>query len=110
MMLVRGLSRRSAPRAAYALAGVLLLATANPAFAHHLEKHFTVASHPIVTIHNPSGTITVKSWPKQEIAVSADHLSEKVEVEAEQPTQKRRRSLPRKLHRPFRLRFSTVAR
>lgn len=84
MMLVRGLSRRSAPRAAYALAGVLLLATANPAFAHHLEKHFTVASHPIVTIHNPSGTITVKSWPKQEIAVSADHLSEKVEVEAEQ--------------------------
>jgi DUF4097 and DUF4098 domain-containing protein YvlB len=67
-----------------ALAAAFLLCAAAPAFPRHLEKHFPVSAHPVISVHNLNGMITVKSWPKQEIMVSADHLSEKVEVDAAQ--------------------------
>jgi DUF4097 and DUF4098 domain-containing protein YvlB len=71
-------------RAAGVLAAAGFLGMATPAFGHHLEKHFAVQPHAVVTLHNPSGMITVKSWSKPEVRVIADHASEKVEVDAEQ--------------------------
>ena len=73
---------------AWKTAGVLvpgfLLLTALPASAKRLEKHFKVAAHPIVTIHNPNGTVTVKAWTKSEILVIADLASDHVDVTADQ--------------------------
>lgn len=71
-------------KAAGIFAASLLLFSAAPASAHRLEKHFKVDSHPVITIHNPSGTIIVKAWTKPEIMVVANHGSDKVEVDAEQ--------------------------
>jgi hypothetical protein len=59
-----------------ALAGV-------PAMAHRVEKRFKVASHPVLTLHNSSGNITIRTWQKQEVQVVADHKSQKVDVSAE---------------------------
>ncbi|HEY6464622.1 MAG TPA: hypothetical protein VIY69_01440 [Candidatus Acidoferrales bacterium] len=62
----------------------LLALTAVPVWARHIEKHFKVEAHPIVTIHNPSGIITIKAWTKQEVMVMSDQNSDAVEVEADQ--------------------------
>ena len=70
-------------RAAAIIAPGLLLVVAAPVWAHHSEKHFKVDPHPVVTIHNPSGTITVKAWTKQEVMVMADN-SDAVQIMAEQ--------------------------
>lgn len=71
-------------RAAGGWAVVLLLGAVSPLYAHHLEKQFTVQSHPLITLHNPSGTVTISSWDKPEVMVVADHNSPKIEVDAEQ--------------------------
>src|SRR5579872_3398340 len=71
-------------RAGSGFAAVLLLGAFSPLYAHHLEKQFTVQSHPLITLHNPSGTVTISSWDKPEVMVVADHGSEKIEVDAEQ--------------------------
>lgn len=71
-------------RAASGCAVVLLLGAVSPLYAHHLEKQFAVQSHPLITLHNPSGTVTISSWDKPEVMVVADHGSEKIEVDAEQ--------------------------
>lgn len=56
-----------------------------PAFAHHLQKHFKVGSHPVLTVRNSSGTVTIRSWQKPEVQVVASHNnSQKVEVSATQ--------------------------
>ena len=52
--------------------------------AHAMEKHFKVAAHPVITIHNPNGVITVKAWTKSEVMVIATPASDHVEVDAEQ--------------------------
>jgi DUF4097 and DUF4098 domain-containing protein YvlB len=70
-------------KAAILIPGLLAL-TAVPVWAKHIEKHFKVDAHPIVTIHNPNGTITIKAWTKQEVMVMADPTSDAVEVEADQ--------------------------
>jgi DUF4097 and DUF4098 domain-containing protein YvlB len=62
----------------------LLALTAVPVWARHIEKHFKVGAHPIVTIHNPSGVITIKAWTKQEVMVMSDQNNDAVEVEADQ--------------------------
>ncbi len=67
-----------------ALAAALFLCLATPVSAHHLEKHFTVEARPVITVHNPSGSITIRAWSKPEVLVVADHVSNKVEVDAEQ--------------------------
>ena len=70
-------------KAAILIPGLLAL-TALPVWAKHIEKHFKVAAHPIITIHNPSGIITIKAWTKQEVMVMADQSSDAVEIEADQ--------------------------
>jgi DUF4097 and DUF4098 domain-containing protein YvlB len=64
-------------------AGVLLL-SATPALADRLERHFKVEAHPIITIHNPTGTVTVRAWTKSEVLVVARRATDRVEVDAEQ--------------------------
>lgn len=70
-----------------ALASLLplsLLLAAVPAYAHHLEKTFSVEGHPVVTVRNAQGKIQVKAWQRSEVAIVADHTSQRVEVDAEQ--------------------------
>jgi DUF4097 and DUF4098 domain-containing protein YvlB len=73
-------------RAVLPLWGLLLTAgvlfPALPARAHRIERLFHVASHPVVTIHNASGKITVQSWNRPDVRVVGNHGSTKVEVEA----------------------------
>ncbi len=75
---------RSAKGKAAILVPGLLALTAMPVWAKHIEKHFKVDAHPIVTIHNPSGIITIKAWTKQEVMVMADQSSDAVEIDADQ--------------------------
>jgi DUF4097 and DUF4098 domain-containing protein YvlB len=62
--------------------GLLVFGAA--ASAHTLEKHFKVEPRAVITIHNPNGNVTVKAWTKHEVMVVANHVSDKVEVDAEQ--------------------------
>ena len=62
----------------------LLLLSAIPASAKHIEKHFKVDAHPVITIHNPNGTVTIKAWTKHEVMVLADHSSTNIEVDVDQ--------------------------
>jgi DUF4097 and DUF4098 domain-containing protein YvlB len=66
------------------MAAFLFLGAASPVFAHHLEKHFDVQTHPVITFHNLSGKVSIVSWSKPEVMVVADHDSPKIEVDAEQ--------------------------
>ncbi len=70
-------------KAAILVPGLLAL-TAVPVWAKHIEKHFKVGAHPIITIHNPNGIVTIKAWTKQEVMVMADPTTDAVEVEADQ--------------------------
>jgi DUF4097 and DUF4098 domain-containing protein YvlB len=67
-----------------ALATGIFLTAASPALARRIEKHFAVDGHTVVTLHNPTGTITIRAWSKPEVLVIADHASDKVDVDAEQ--------------------------
>ena len=67
-----------------ALLPLALLGAAAPAYAHHMEKTFTVEGRPVVTIRNAQGRIQVKSWQRSEVVIVADHTSNRVEVDAEQ--------------------------
>ena len=78
-----GRSSHSRPSLAVLAASVFLVA-ATPAFARRIKKHFPVDGHPVVTLHNFSGTVTVRAWSKPEILVIADHASDKINVDAEQ--------------------------
>jgi len=62
------------------LAPGLLLFGTSAVWAHHVEKHLRVDPHPVITIHNPNGTVTVKAWTKSEVLVMADHNSMNIEV------------------------------
>jgi hypothetical protein len=64
-----------------AVSMVLLTSLASPAFADHLEKHFPVKRHPVITIHNPSGKLTIQSWARPEVMVVADHASNQIGIE-----------------------------
>jgi DUF4097 and DUF4098 domain-containing protein YvlB len=71
--------------AALLLPGLLVcgMASATPP-PRRQEQHFKVDAHPVVTIHNPNGMITVKAWTKSEVMVISTRASDYVEVEAEQ--------------------------
>ena len=71
-------------QAALLLVPVSLAISAAPAFAKRLEKHFKVEARPVITIHNPNGTVTVKAWTKSEVLVIADITSSHIEAGAEQ--------------------------
>ena len=73
---------------AWKAAGVLVpglsCSVPGPALADHIEKHFKVDAHPVITLHNPNGTITVKAWTKSEVMVIATRATSQVEIDAEQ--------------------------
>jgi len=60
--------------------GLLLCGAAS---ADRIERHFKVESHPIVTIHNPNGLVTVRAWTKADVMVVATRATAQVEVDAE---------------------------
>jgi hypothetical protein len=62
----------------------LLLCSAVTAAPRRQEQHFKVAAHPVITIHNPNGLITVKAWTKAEVMVISTPASDRIEVDAEQ--------------------------
>src|ERR1700722_11025481 len=62
----------------------LLLCSAVSAGPLRHEQHFKVAAHPVITIHNPEGLITVKAWTKAEVMVISSPSSAEVTVDAEQ--------------------------
>lgn len=70
-------------RAAFLLIPTLAF-TALPASARRIEKQFKVDGHPIVSIHSPSGTVTVKAWTKSEVLVIANIDSGSVDLGAVQ--------------------------
>jgi DUF4097 and DUF4098 domain-containing protein YvlB len=69
---------------AFVLTPILLAFSATPASAKRIEKHFKVDARPVVTIHNPTGTVTVKAWTKSEVLVIAELATGQVDVGAEQ--------------------------
>jgi hypothetical protein len=71
-------------KAAGVLVPGLLLLIVSPARAGHLERHFKVDAHPVITLHNPNGTVTVKAWTKQEVLVTASPATDQVDIDAEQ--------------------------
>lgn len=62
--------------------GVALIGS--PAFARRIQKDFKVMPHPVLTIHNSSGKVTIRAWQKPEVEVVADQQSPKVDVDAQQ--------------------------
>ena len=66
----------------------LLLCSAAPGatagFPDRSEQHFKVDARPVVTIHNPNGTITVRAWTKQDVMVVAKRATDQVAVDSEQ--------------------------
>jgi DUF4097 and DUF4098 domain-containing protein YvlB len=77
-------SRRPPWRVAGLIVPGLLLVSISPARADHVEKHFKVEARPVITLHNPNGTVTVKAWTKQEVMVIATPATSEVEVDTEQ--------------------------
>ncbi|MGA7922212.1 MAG: DUF4097 family beta strand repeat-containing protein [Candidatus Acidiferrales bacterium] len=65
------------------LAGLLFGGSVSAATPRQ-EQHFKVAAHPVITIHNPDGLVTVKAWTKSEVLVISTLSSDKVVVDAEQ--------------------------
>jgi DUF4097 and DUF4098 domain-containing protein YvlB len=65
------------------LPGMLFIAV-SPVRADHTEKHFKVEARPVITLHNPNGTVVVKAWSKPEVMVIATRATDQVEVDATQ--------------------------
>jgi len=64
--------------------GLLILSVASASAGDRITQHFRVEPHPVVAIHNPSGTVTVRAWTKSEVMVIANRATTDVEVDAEQ--------------------------
>ncbi|MGB6199273.1 MAG: DUF4097 family beta strand repeat-containing protein [Candidatus Acidiferrales bacterium] len=66
--------------------GGALLFLGAPAYSQsrHFERHFPVTGKPLVTLHNASGQVQVKSWEKNEVKIVADYASDKIEISTEQ--------------------------
>jgi DUF4097 and DUF4098 domain-containing protein YvlB len=71
-------------KAAGLLVPGLLLCSVSFASADRIERHFKVEAHPVVTIHNPNGIVTVRAWTKSDVMVVAKRATTEVEVDAEQ--------------------------
>lgn len=71
-------------KAAGLLTAGLLLCGAVSASPDRLVRRFKVEAHPVVTLHNPNGMVTVRAWTKPEVMVTANRASDRVEVDAEQ--------------------------
>jgi len=62
----------------------LFLLSVTPTLADRVERRFKVEAHPVVTIHNPTGTVTIRAWTKSEVLVVARRATDRVEVDTEQ--------------------------
>jgi DUF4097 and DUF4098 domain-containing protein YvlB len=62
----------------------LLLMSAGTALADRIERHFKVEARPVVTLHNPTGTVTVRAWTKSEVLVIAKRATDRVQIDTEQ--------------------------
>jgi DUF4097 and DUF4098 domain-containing protein YvlB len=71
-------------KAAGLLVPGILFIGAPSASADRLVKHFKVDVHPVVTIHNPDGMITVRAWTKHEVMVVATRPNNEVDLEMDQ--------------------------
>ncbi|HEX4074718.1 MAG TPA: DUF4097 family beta strand repeat-containing protein [Candidatus Acidoferrales bacterium] len=64
--------------------GILILGVASASAGDRITQHFRVDPHPVVAIHNPSGTVTVRAWTKSEVMVVAERTTTESEVDATQ--------------------------
>jgi DUF4097 and DUF4098 domain-containing protein YvlB len=71
-------------RAAGLLAASLLVCGAASASPDRIVRHFKVDAHPVITLHNPNGMVTVRAWTKWEVMVTATRASNKVEAVADE--------------------------
>jgi len=80
---MRSILRFAGIPSALAAAALLL---GSPAFAqtHHFEREFPVTGKPLVTVHNSSGQVRVKSWEKNEVKIVVDYASDKLTISTEQ--------------------------
>lgn len=76
-------SKSPAWRSSALLIPCLLLLGAAPASADRVVQRFKVDARPVITLHNPSGKVTIKAWTKSEVMVVADRASSQVVVDAE---------------------------
>src|ERR1700693_1283057 len=76
------------PKSNWKTAGLLvpslLLCSAVSAAPRRQEQHFKVAAHPVITIHNPNGLITVKAWTKAEVMIISTPARDRIEVQHDQ--------------------------
>src|SRR6202046_5334334 len=76
---------RSWKAASLLVPGLLICSIASAApQPRRQEQHFKVQAHPVITLHNPNGTITVKAWTKAEVMVISNRASDGVEADAAQ--------------------------
>jgi hypothetical protein len=64
--------------------GLLIVGVASASAGDRITQHFRVDPHPVVAIHNPSGTVTVRAWTKSEVMVVAERTTTESEVDATQ--------------------------
>ncbi|MFZ1206158.1 MAG: DUF4097 family beta strand repeat-containing protein [Candidatus Acidiferrales bacterium] len=64
--------------------GLLILGVASASAGDRITQHFRVDPHPVVAIHNPNGTVTVRAWTKSEVMVVAERTTAESEVDATQ--------------------------
>ncbi|HTX16222.1 MAG TPA: hypothetical protein VMD77_13070 [Candidatus Baltobacteraceae bacterium] len=64
--------------------GLLILGAASAYANDRITQHFRVDAHPVVAIHNPNGTVTVRAWTKSEVMVVATRATTSADVDAEQ--------------------------
>src|SRR5580704_4717622 len=59
-----------------AVVGGALLLLGAPVYAQsrHFERYFPVTGKPLVTLHNASGQVQVKSWEKNEVKIVANYV------------------------------------
>ena len=79
----KGTVKASWKTAGLLVPGLLLCSTISAGPIRH-EQHFKVDAHPVITIHNPEGLITVKAWTKAEVMIISMPASTEIEVDAEQ--------------------------
>src|SRR5580704_3655991 len=62
----------------------LLLCSSAYAAIDRTEQDFKVVAHPVVTIHDPNGMVTVRAWTKSDVMVISKRATSQVEVDAEE--------------------------
>ncbi|HVB32998.1 MAG TPA: DUF4097 family beta strand repeat-containing protein [Patescibacteria group bacterium] len=75
---------RTGKRVAGPFVAIAIALVGVPAFAHRIRKQFKVMSHPVVTLRNSSGKVTIRAWQKPEVQIVVNQKSSKLAVDAQQ--------------------------